>query len=236
MPPAGVERRAFSTRFESAWSTRSGSPTALASGSERVWSPTRNERAAISWRWTASTESSARSSCSARTENERRRSRARSSRSPTSRSRRRASRSITSPAASGSSTPSSSASAWPRIAVSGVFSSWLTESRNVRSASCALSSSPERWLNELASVATSRGPATGSGSGRSPAARARLASETRATGRETARESRNATAAARAAPTRPASPRPRANGVQSAAWLAAGRSRTIASSPLRRAA
>ena len=81
-------------------------------------------------------------------------------------------------------------------------------------------------------------PGPGDGQRLGPLARGkrRLASETRATGRETARERRNATTAARAAPTRPASPRPRANGVQSAAWLAAGRSRTIASSPLRRAA
>ena len=105
-----------------------------------------------------------------------------------------------------------------------------------QAASWACSSSAERWLNDVASVATSRGPSTGSGSGCSPAASARLASETRATGRETARARARATNPASAAPTRPARPSPSANGVQSAAWLAAGRSSTIASPSERRAA
>ena len=77
---------------------------------------------------------------------------------------------------SGSITPSSSASPWPRIADSGVFSSWLTESRNARSASRERSSSSAIWLNAAASAFTSSEPVTGSGSGRSPAASWRLAS------------------------------------------------------------
>ena len=82
----------------------------------------------------------------------------------------------------------------------------------------------------MASAATSRGPDGRSGSGCSPAARARLAAETRAIGLATARERSSATIAASAAPTRPATPSPTAKGVQSAAAREAGRSRTIASS------
>ena len=98
-------------------------------------------------------------------------------------------------------TPSSRASPWPRIAARGVFSSWLTESRNVRSALRARSRSSASLLNEAASVATSVEPVSGRGPGRSPAASARLASDTRSIGRETARASRNAATAAMAAPT-----------------------------------
>ena len=43
--------------------------------------------------------------------------------------------------------------------MSGVFSSWLTERRNERSASCVRRSSCARWLNDAASVLISAGPA-----------------------------------------------------------------------------
>src|SRR6266540_2976607 len=67
--------------------------------------------------------------------------RARSSRSPTNRSSRSASAPITSSdsrlAAGSSTSPSRSASTWPRTAVSGVRSSWETDIRNFRSSSSA---------------------------------------------------------------------------------------------------
>ena len=109
------------------------------------------------------------------------------------RSSRWASRSITSPARSGATTPSASPSAWPRIAVSGVFSSWLTERRKARSASCARWSSSESSLKAAESWRSSVEPSIGSSSGLSPSASRRLASATRVTGRATARASRNAT-------------------------------------------
>jgi hypothetical protein len=65
------------------------------------------------------------------------------------------------------------------MAASGVFSSWLTESRKLRSASRARSRSSASLLNDAARFATSVEPVTGSGPGRCPAASARLASETR---------------------------------------------------------
>ena len=99
------------------------------------------------------------------TSNDRRRRRARSSRSRISRSSRCVSRSITSPARSGVTTPSLRPSAWPRIAVSGVFSSWLTERRKARSASCARRSSSESSLNDVESCRSSVEPSIGSGSG-----------------------------------------------------------------------
>ena len=55
--------------------------------------------------------------------------------------------------------------------MSGVFSSWLTERRKFRSASCACWSCAASSLNATASVAISAAPSTGTGSGCVPRAR-----------------------------------------------------------------
>ncbi len=147
-------------------------------------SATPNSFANVSWRRAASRATSARSTASRLTANSLRFMRARSRRSRTSRSRRRPSRRIVRAASSGSNAPSASPSAYPRIAVSGVFSSWLTESRKFRSLSRAAASSAAISLKARASEASSSAPLSGSSVGVFPAARARLASTTRRTGRD----------------------------------------------------
>jgi len=82
------------------------------------------------------------------------------------------------------------------MAASGVFSSWLTESRNDRSAARAASRSAAISLNASARATASLGPAAGIGVGRSPAARLRAASATRRIGRAIARARKAAAAAA----------------------------------------
>ena len=87
--------------------------------------------------------------------------RARSSRSWTSRSSRCDSTPIVRAASAGSNAPSARPSAQPRIAVSGVFSSWLTESRNARSASRDARSCSAISLNARASVGELERPRLG---------------------------------------------------------------------------
>ena len=135
-----------------------------------------------------------------------------------------------------SSTPSRSASPWPRIEASGVFSSWLTESRNdalgVLRAVELLGHLVERGRERRHLV----GPSTGSGPGVSPAASCRLAIATRRIGRATAPASRNAAIAARPAPAAAAITKAIVNGRQSEASSFAERSSTIACWPTGRAA
>ena len=71
-----------------------------------------------------------------------------------------------------------SASPWPRIEASGVFSSWLTESRNARSASRARSSS-SAMLVEGARERGELGGAARPGSGAGPLARREAAARVR---------------------------------------------------------
>src|SRR5579884_2709646 len=236
VPPAGVARSAFSTRFESTWRRRSGSASAAAGRVASATSATPARRASAPWRATTSAAASARSTGRGVTANACCCSRARSSRSRTSRSRRFASSTITVAARGGSTTRSRSASPWPRIVLSGVFSSWLTESRNRRSASRARASSSSIWLKADDRAAISAGPATGSGSWRSPAASRRLAAATRRIGRATAPASRKAATAAIPAPAAAAIANASVNGRRSAAARLAERSSTIARGPLRRAA
>ena len=101
------------------------------------------------------------------------------------------------------------------IAVSGVFSSWLTESRNERSASRARASCSARSLNETASVASSAAPSTGHRvrmRARRRGSRGRRDARRRA-GRSGARAT-NAAAAASAPPTSAAITIASTNGVQ----------------------
>ena len=107
-------------------------------------------------------------------------------------------------------------SAYPRIAVSGVFSSWLTESRKFRSASREAASCSAISLNARASEATSVPPSCGSGSCCSSAASALVAAATRRIGRAIERAIRNDSAAARPAPASAANSRSRRNGLHSA--------------------
>ena len=131
--PRGVSRSAFSIRFDATCSSRSWSarPTARPLRARaRRRSPAPPPRAARPPRGRRRQVDGSR-----RTENSLRFIRARSSRSWTSRSSRWTRRLIVRGGVGGSNAPSASPSAQPRIAVSGVFSSWLTESRKARSAS-----------------------------------------------------------------------------------------------------
>jgi hypothetical protein len=69
-----------------------------------------------------------------------------------------------------------------RIAVRGVFSSWLTERRKLRSLSREAASCSAISLNDRASNSSSAGPVSGTASARPSAASACVASATRPTG------------------------------------------------------
>ena len=126
-------------------------------------------------------------------------------------------------ASSESKAPSARPSAYPRMAVSGVFSSWLTESRKFRSASREADNCCVISLNALASEATSVVPSCGSGSCCSSAANARVAAATRRIGRAIERAIQNDSAAASAAPASAAKSRSRRNGFHSAERRLSGR-------------
>ncbi len=112
--------------------------------------------------------------------------RARSKRSPTSRSRRRASALMTVAAPAGSSVaPSITASAYPRIDVRGVRSSWETDMRNWRSWSRARTRLAPMALMDSANPANSGSSCRviGTLASRSPEAIRRVAVTAAATGR-----------------------------------------------------
>ena len=70
------------------------------------------------------------------------------------------------------------------------------------------------WLNELLRMTSSRAPVSGTGSGRSPSAKRRLASATRLIGSAIRRDTSHAASAARAAPISADQKKMRRNGRQ----------------------
>ena len=131
---------------------------------------------------------------------------------------------------------SSSASAYPRIEVNGVRSSWLTDSRKRPCASRARASSSDISLNDAPRSDNSSSPRTGTDTPASPVARRRVAADSSPIGRVRRRASRNESTTASRTPPSPARSRLPMNGRHSENAMFAGRIKTISPVSVVRAA
>ncbi|MCU1501403.1 MAG: hypothetical protein JWM12_757 [Ilumatobacteraceae bacterium] len=155
---------AFSIRFAATWASRSGSASTGTGGPGATRRDTSRSLASGAKPDAAVVAAAARSIGTTCSENARVCSLARSSRSATRRSSRRDSERITSAATIGSAAPSVIASAYPRIDVSGVRRSWLTESRNCCSSTFERSNpSAIPLMLRASSAISSCSPARGAG-------------------------------------------------------------------------